>query len=498
MKRTLLAVMGFMAVLFICEGVASAGTCLYLGDEAGHSDPSCQAGSNTFLGSATGYTNTSGTQNTFVGSGTGSQNSSGNYNTMVGHWTGFGNTTGNSNTFVGSGAAVGLKGSYNTIIGSLAGSDKISATGSNNTYVGYFAGYSATTAVDNVFIGSNAGYSATTAHYNTYVGQSAGYNATGDSNVFIGNGAGYNATGDNKLYIDNYINSGASPLIYGEFDNQTVKINGSLEVTDGIKFPDGNTQTYAITGMTAPKFTSMGDNAGTTGTDSVFVGYEAGQANNHTGIENSFLGSYSGNANTTGQRNTFIGYKAGYTNLIGSGNVFVGSMAGYNEKGDNRLHINNGLNDTPLIYGEFDNKTVQINGTVIMVKAVAVSDERLKKNIEPLKSSLGKVMNLNGVSYEWKAEENQGKGREIGLIAQDVEAVIPELVYTDSKGYKSLSYDKIVPVLVEAIKEQQQTIAEKSRTIDEQKSALEALTAKFEKLETKMNRLESKGMSAQK
>jgi uncharacterized coiled-coil protein SlyX len=111
-------------------------------------------------------------------------------------------------------------------------------------------------------------------------------------------------------------------------------------------------------------------------------------------------------------------------------------------------------------------------------------------------------MKLQGVSYEWKAKENPVSGftkdRVIGLIAQDVEAVIPELVVTDSKGYKALSYEKMVPVLVEAIKEQQKTIVDKSQVIELQQKALESFTAKLEKLEAKLNRLESKDMSALK
>jgi len=114
---------------------------------------------------------------------------------------------------------------------------------------------------------------------------------------------------------------------------------------------------------------------------------------------------------------------------------------------------------------------VQING-----KLVFTSDERLKKNIEPLKSSLDKVMHLNGVSYEWKVAETQGKGRDIGLIAQEVESVLPELVHTDSKGYKALSYDRMAPVFVEAIKEQQ-------RVIQEQSELIKKLSERLSKLE---------------
>jgi uncharacterized coiled-coil protein SlyX len=173
--------------------------------------------------------------------------------------------------------------------------------------------------------------------------------------------------------------------------------------------------------------------------------------------------------------------------------VFIGNHAGYNEPGDNKLYIANSSTATPLIGGDFGTGIVQINGQLVFP-----SDERLKKNIEPLKSSLDKVAALNGVSYEWKAENTSGRDRQIGLIAQEVEAFIPEVVYTDNKGYKSLAYDRLVPVLVEAVKEQQKAIDEKNHIVAEQKTALDALTAKLEKLETRLNRLEGRGMSAQK
>ncbi len=85
------------------------------------------------------------------------------------------------------------------------------------------------------------------------------------------------------------------------------------------------------------------------------------------------------------------------------------------------------------------------------------SDKRWKKNITPLENALDKVSQLQGVSYEWKVDEYPEKGftedTQIGLIAQDVEEVIPELVHTDNDGYKSVSYGKITAVLVEAVKE---------------------------------------------
>jgi trimeric autotransporter adhesin len=258
--------------------------------------------------------------------------------------------------------------------------------------------------------------------------------------------------------------------------------------------------------------------ANTTGSDNTFVGRVSG-VSNLTGSANSFFGSGSGYLSSEGHYNTMIGLDSGFTNTTGGYNTFVGSYAGYGEKtGDRNVflgysaaygvaedthdrlyidncYINSGSPDYsctfPLIYGEFDNRIVKIYGQVIMSSSSSASDGRYKKDIEPLKASLDKVMKLNGVSYKWKMEGNPGsgfsEGRQIGLVAQDVERVLPELVYTDSKGYKSLAYDKLVPVLVEALKEQEGEIRE-----------LKEKLGRLDRLEAKINKLESKDVTARK
>ncbi len=69
----------------------------------------------------------------------------------------------------------------------------------------------------------------------------------------------------------------------------------------------------------------------------------------------------------------------------------------------------------------------------------------------PLHSSLNKVLKLQGVRYEWKTKEYAHRGftgeRQIGLIAQEVEEVLPELVRTERDGNKALSYEKIVALM---------------------------------------------------
>ena len=107
------------------------------------------------------------------------------------------------------------------------------------------------TSSNNTYIGSRAGSQQTGAN-NTFIGKDAGFGASsGSGNVFLGFEAGENETGSNKLYIEN--STSTTPLIYGEFDNDKVEINGGLEVsttTDALIVPRmTTTQRDALTGV---------------------------------------------------------------------------------------------------------------------------------------------------------------------------------------------------------------------------------------------------------
>lgn len=86
------------------------------------------------------------------------------------------------------------------------------------------------------------------------------------------------------------------------------------------------------------------------------------------------------------------------------------------------------------------------------ITAFATSDERLKDNITIIDSAIEKVEKFDGVSFDWK--ENSGhSGRDYGVIAQQIEKVLPEIVATRDDGFKAVRYEKLIPVLIEAIKE---------------------------------------------
>jgi hypothetical protein len=90
------------------------------------------------------------------------------------------------------------------------------------------------------------------------------------------------------------------------------------------------------------------------------------------------------------------------------------------------------------------------------VVAFSTSDKNLKENIIPIENALDKVNSIGGYEFDWKEEHkiHHGfEGRDIGVIAQEIESVLPEVVTTKFNGFKGVKYEKIVPLLIEAIKE---------------------------------------------
>jgi hypothetical protein len=95
------------------------------------------------------------------------------------------------------------------------------------------------------------------------------------------------------------------------------------------------------------------------------------------------------------------------------------------------------------------------------IVAYSSSDIRFKENITPIENALDKISKISGNTYDWKEEnkiEHGYEGNDVGVIAQEIEAVLPQLVQTRENGYKAVKYDKLVALLIEGIKEQQTQI----------------------------------------
>ena len=347
---------------------------------------------NTFIGRRAGFSNGTGTENSFLGYHAGYSTTTGQYNNFMGVFAGYSNTTGHSNTYLGysSGRYIAT-GTYNTFVGYAAGGSGTSGndnsffgyaagnanTANSNTYLGFMAGYANTSGASNTFVGNSAGYYNTTGDSNAFLGSRAGYsNTTGFGNTFSGHEAGfYNTTGEANTFLGN--NSGHA--------NTTGKYNTFLGFQTGIFNTTGEGNTFSgrntgfsnTTGSSNAFFGCHTGAANTIGNNNNFIGYEAGYNNttgndntflgywagyhNTTGVTNTFIGLSAGYFNTSGQYNTYLGYGAGYTTL-GQGNVFLGYQAGFDENGSNKLYIDNSNTSSPLIYGEFDNDILTVNG----------------------------------------------------------------------------------------------------------------------------------------
>jgi hypothetical protein len=100
---------------------------------------------------------------------------------------------------------------------------------------------------------------------------------------------------------------------------------------------------------------------------------------------------------------------------------------------------------------------------------VTPSDARLKDNVKNISNPIEKLSKLNGCEFDWNSGVHEGK-HDVGVIAQEVEAVIPEAVGEGSDGIKSVAYDKLVPLLIESVKEQQAMIEELKQEIQNLKN----------------------------
>ena len=328
---------------------------------------------NLYVGELAGQSDSLGGANVFLGHEAGGNSRSSNDNVFIGKQAGLNSTSGDNNVFIGSQAGINNSiGDNNTIIGREAGRDN---NGYNNLMIGRFSGYKNVFGSDNIFLGNSTGFDNETGSENIYIGSSAGENnVSGQKNVFLGFEAGKNETGSNRLYIEN--SDSPNPLIYGDFANDTVRINGTLDINNNYSLPNtdgisGQIMTTDGSGnltWNTPSTTSLdlSDNDGDTkvevekntdediirfmidGTEgltiqkndqgrmllntlaqnsNVYFGSNAGLLDS-SGQNNTYIGVNAGRNNTSGKENTFVGSGAGSSNTEGRENVFVGSSAG--------------------------------------------------------------------------------------------------------------------------------------------------------------------------
>ncbi len=460
---------------------------VFIGDSVGRDNRT--GDQNVYLGYNAGVSNIGGNQNIFIGYKAGFSNvgnTSGNdaldylgsRNIFIGYEAGYVNTDGRFNVLVGQNAGRSLNASYNTIIGYNAGIDATAGSynlflgndagknnsGGFNSFIGPQAGQNNTTGHDNTYVGHQSGLVNTGGNENTFIGKHSGRNNTGSGNVFIGYNAGHSETGSNLLYIDNADTS--TPLIYGDFTANTIKINGEFEVYH------------------ATESTNLNLNGNTTSTKQIVFQesgtYKAGfgwQANDeyvflYEGSTNSFVSKGGSIGLNTTTPSTYLHVDRNRDVVLSTANTgvfMIGSSTGANMVFDANeiMARTSGTTATNLllnyeggnIYLGNVSSTVYVQGTF-----TNTSDLRLKEKVESLTYGLSETLELNPVSFYWKDYKNLKK--QVGFIAQELQKVLPELISETEDGYLSIDYIKIIPVVVNSIKEQQQQINKQQKQID--------------------------------
>jgi hypothetical protein len=129
---------------------------------------------------------------------------------------------------------------------------------------------------------------------------------------------------------------------------------------------------------------------------------------------------------------------------------------------------------------------LHVAGNIFATGSITPSDARFKKDVEPIHNSLDKIKQINGVTYYYRSAEFKDLGftdnEQVGVIAQEIEKILPQLVFTDDKGYKAVDYTKLVPLLIEGIKEQQKQIETSSEEIRQLKADMAVVKKVVEQL----------------
>ena len=156
---------------------------------------------------------------------------------------------------------------------------------------------------------------------------------------------------------------------------------------------------------------------------------------------------------------------ANNVHVVGDGSRVLGPGA------TNGSYLNDDKFYVSLINGMVVDGPVHCRGNIECeadIIAFSTSDERLKDNIEYIPNCLQKVLSLDAVEFDWNEDlQKTYKGHDIGLIAQQVQEIAPEIVEKRSNGYLGLKYEKMIPLLVGATQEQDEVISELEKQVDQ-------------------------------
>lgn len=167
--------------------------------------------------------------------------------------------------------------------------------------------------------------------------------------------------------------------------------------------------------------------------------------------------SFSGSYNDLTDKPTL--FSGSYTDLTNKPTLFSGSYADLSNKPSTFPPSSHNHDTRYLRKDQSDtiDGTLTATGDII---AYGTSDRELKENIKTITNPIDKVKSIGGYEFDWNNKQDTYQGHDIGVVAQEIEEILPEIVSTRSNGYKAVKYDRIVALLIEAVKEQQKQIEE--------------------------------------
>jgi hypothetical protein len=296
---------------------------------------------------------------------------------------------------------------------------------------------------NSIFLGDSAGFNDDMGNnLNLYIGSNSGKNGiTSSRNIGIGYDAlKANIGGSNNVAIGNFSQSKSSLIDR----NTAIGINTLLENLDA--------DNLVVIGNEVLKNHQTNGNLTAVGIGALKLDVSG---ENNTVVGNNALGQ-----NITHNSIVALGYRAGGV-ATGSSNIYLGYESGALNSSFNKLFIDNTSTANPLIYGNFTNNEIEINGSLRVNEDIYyvgnltdVSDKRLKKKIKKVTDVLPKLRELNGYRYNLKSLTIEDK--EYGLIAQEVQKILPSLSRNIEAEMDLLgvSYVQFIPLILEAEKEQ--------------------------------------------
>ena len=303
-------------------------------------------------------------------------------------------------------------------------------------------------AADTVTIGINAGTALNANNINnTFVGAGAGAQCESNSdngststclsNAFFGKNAGASLlAGGNNTFIGNETNN------FNPLTNGGGAIRGNFNTMVGAR--------ASLTSDDLNYATVIGADAYATQSNSIVLGRASGSDKIFAYGPMTTFGAFSLNDKQIRLRDSLDAYHTISYNSTINGILFTAfdDFSWFNHR-NTRVNMRLSSDGNLAIVGSYNK----------------FSDARYKTNVQTIANPLDSIRRLRGVTFNWIPEFNNS-ANQIGFIAQEVEQVLPELVHTDKEGFKSVAYSDAVPVLVEAVKEQQTQIEAKQNQLD--------------------------------